>query len=190
MYELKYIIDEQDRFDFLAFNGTESPQGKKNMKNFRIRNGLLYAVLIFCLYWLYGLTIKFYIPGICVLVFAVYNLFFTKRIFLRSIRKQLERQIQSGNLTASKECIIRFEDDYYLLKTRFDECKCLYAGIQAIAVTNNGIYLYFDGSIVYIIPMSAFDNEEEKQRIIAFIKEKVNLTPASGRDIEANGVKE
>ena len=79
---------------------------------------------------------------------------------------------KEGRLPYNSEAILKFDDENIYEITTKTENKTNYSLIEKIAVTEKAIYIYFSSVQAYILPVTAFQDEMEKQKFLEFINLK------------------
>jgi hypothetical protein len=96
-------------------------------------------------------------------------------MLLKSTNKRIKKMKKDGRLPYSNEAILKFDNESIHEITPNSECKTKYSLIEKIAVTEKAIYIYFSSVQAYILPVSAFTEEEGESEFLAFINSKVNI---------------
>ena len=89
--------------------------------------------------------------------------------------KSIKKVKKEGRLPYSNEAILKFDDESIHELTPNTENKTKYSLIEKIAVTEKAIYIYFSSVQAYILPVSAFSEEMEKQKFLEFINLKTDI---------------
>lgn len=82
---------------------------------------------------------------------------------------------KEGRLPYSNEAILKLDYEKIHEITPNTENVIKYSLIEKIAITEKAIYIYFSSVQAYILPVTAFSEEMEKQKFLEFIKEKGEL---------------
>lgn len=171
--------------DYLKFN----VENYKNSHAYKLANKITYVVIavviafvvavFFCFSTKNGMPI--YIPiieTVFLLIFYGIYLFFALRPKSRNKRavrickrtiKMLEKD---GELPYSKHYTVEFSDDEYVETTENSVSHTKYSDINKVIYADDAMYLYVDAQRASVILYSCLG--EDKQKIIDFIKQKVN----------------
>jgi len=180
MFEFKFTLTEDDYIEFNRFHTRHSPIGKKTRK-------LSYIIISVAVLLGLGVGLTDTEPEnlahnlivsaiVCVFIFGLAFLFIKVGLFDKAIIKwQIKFMKKGGKLPFEKDNLLRFEEDYFLIETENSETKQKYQTIENILVSPYAIYLYFGSVQGYILPLRAFESEQQKEEFITFINQKGNL---------------
>ena len=100
------------------------------------------------------------------ILLPAYNKFF--------VRLNVNRVAKSGKLPYSPHAVMEFYDDHFSEKDGVSSMESEYAAIERISVIEGKVvYLQRDSLAAYIIPMSAFESDEQYCAFIDFMSTKV-----------------
>lgn len=176
MFEFKYAITEKDYIDYNIFTYFNSPLNKRRIYFRKCSMLIIFAFL--ALFHLYISDFRFFIsaPYIAFLTIAavLYLLFFKKiAVFniTRNIKrmKKIDKDINGGGINTYK-----FRDNEFELLSDTAESKLEYKIIKNIVVTQNAVYLYSNSLQALILPSRIFENPENQNQFLGFLREKTN----------------
>ncbi|NCC87003.1 MAG: YcxB family protein [Clostridia bacterium] len=175
MFEFKITLNDDDYILFNQYHLLNSPSGKKSFMFFKI----LFPLICFMyLLILFGATSDFelsLILTIPMIISSILWIVYSKKNFLKPIKKRIKKMKKEGNLPYNKESILTFDDEFMHEITPSTETKTNYSLIEKIAVTEKAIYIYLNSISAYIIPTTTFSEETEKLKFLEFINSKTNI---------------
>lgn len=172
MFEFHIFLDDNDYLLFNQYHLLNSPSGKKSLMSFRLIIPFLcfMVLVIFCIV---GFDFELIlIEAIMMTIFSVLWIGYSKKMILKSMNRRVIQMKKEGRLPYSNEAILKFDDEKIHEITPNTENIIKYSLIEKIAVTEKAIYIYFSSVQAYILPVTAFSDEMEKQKFLEFIKEK------------------
>lgn len=173
MFEFKIKLDDDDYLLFNQYHLLNSPSGKKSLLSFRFIIPFIcfMFVVIFCIA---GSDFQLIlIEAIVLTILSIFWIGYSKKMILKSMEKRIMKMKKDGRLPYSNDAILRFDDESINEITPKTENKTNYSLIEKIAVTDKAIYIYFSSVQAYILPVTAFSEDMEKQRFLEFINLKV-----------------
>lgn len=175
MFEFKITLNDDDYLRFNQYHLLNSPIGKKSLMSFRLIIPFIcfMVVVIFCIAGSDFQLILF--EAIVMVIFSIVWIGYSKKKILKSMEKRIKRMKKEGRLPYSNESILKFEDENMHEITPSTENKTNYSLIEKIAVTEKAIYIYFSSVQAYILPVSAFSDEMERQNFLEFINLKADI---------------
>lgn len=102
----------------------------------------------------------------------VYMLFFYKKSIKRSVVKTIKTQKKDGKLPFSENSVVEFTDDEVIEETQMSVSRVKYENLERICICDTAMYLYINSQQAIILPFNQLGDDKEK--VIAFLKEKVN----------------
>jgi len=179
LYKFDYTISDAEYFEFSKFH-YNSTGGKKKMADVYqglvlIAGSLVSLLVLLPNYedfdiWMIIRIIAIFIvlPAI---ILKIYFAFFFNADSV--VKKIIEKQKKEGQLDFSKKQLrVEFEDEYFYSFDDEVEHKSKYSKICTVGDGIDGVYLYANKTMAYIIPNSAFENKEQRDEFVAFIKAK------------------
>ena len=82
---------------------------------------------------------------------------------------------KTGRLPYSGEATLKFGEENIHEVTLDTDNKTSYSLIEKVAVTEKAVYIYFSTVQAFILPVTAFPSEMEKQKFLEFINSKVDI---------------
>ena len=74
-----------------------------------------------------------------------------------------------------EETTIQFEDDYFTRTIPGIVTKSRYSVIEKVVIGNDCVYLFINSVKAILIPISAFESNEQRESFQVFIQEKIGL---------------
>lgn len=174
MFEFKITLDDDDYLLFNQYHLLNSPVGKRNLMTFKMIIPFIcfmFVVVIFIVNPDFQLLL---IEAILMTILSILWICYSKKIILKSMKKGLKKMKKEGRLPYSNEAIIKFDDESIHEISPNTESKTKYSLVEKIAVTEKAIYIYFSSVQAYILPVTAFSEDAEKQKFLEFINLKVD----------------
>lgn len=170
MFKVEYKISENDYLLFNEYHLLNSASGKRNLLGYRL------ILPMICLLSILLYTVAKSLTGSYVAVLSIATilwLLFSKKLLVSGMKRNIKKLARDGKLPYSKEGVLIFDEDFINDINTTTESKTRYSCIEKCCITENAIYLYFSAMQAYIVPMSAFSTEEDKQEFIKFINSKI-----------------
>lgn len=167
-------ISQSDYLDYNYFVSLKMPAGKKQMRTMRVFLWIAIAVSLFRI--VQSIILSWSVPilplaflllmSVWQILLPAYNKFF--------VRLNVNRFAKSGKLPYSPHAVMEFYDDHFSEKDGVSSGEAEYAAIERISVVEGkAVYLQRDSLAAYIIPMSAFESDEQYRAFIDFMSTKV-----------------
>lgn len=174
MFVFNINLNDDDYILFNQYHLLNSPSGKKTLLSFRFIIPLIcfLVVVIFCLAGSDFLLII--IEAVFMTIFSILWVVFSKNMLLKSMKKRIIKLKKEGRLPYTNEGILRFDEESIQEITPNTETKTNYSLIEKIAVTEKAIYIYFGSVQAFLLPLTTFSDENEKQKFLEFISLKVD----------------
>lgn len=173
IFKFNIRLTDEDYLEFNKFWMMRSNYGKKQMLFFRIV--LVVMMVIFSFISLYGggFSAEAFlgiIPHILLLVLM--QLCFAPVISF-TLKSQIKSLKKSGKMGYSPNSVMEFYDDCFVEATDENEIKQKYSAIERVSViTGRNIYIHVNNIMAYILPWYCFDDDEQREVFIEFIKSK------------------
>lgn len=172
MFKIDYNINEDDYLNFNEFHALNSAVGKNALNFYKMIFPVIsaLAVLIFIIAKAKPLliTIEVLFLGAVSIVWVM----FSKKGFLRTLRKGIERSKIDGKLPFSESGTLVFDDEYITDTNSQGENKVRYEGVEKVFVADTAIYICYSAAEAFIVPFKAFESEDEREALIAFLNDK------------------
>lgn len=172
MYAYKISLSEKEYIQFNEYHLLHSAVGKKALLQHKIVLPLLSLLIIIIFFSAKAdmnlIIIESIFLGICSIMWIIYS----KKIVMKSFKKNIEKIKKEGRLPFESETTVTFDDQGIIEKSSNAETKTSYSVVEKIAETKQAIYIYMSAVQAIIIPTSYFDSEEDKDELIKFIETK------------------
>ena len=176
MYKFNYVLTDNDYFEFNRYHMENAPQMKKQITGLRLIAPAMLIIMIILSVLNRDETediTAFIIGSSFVFVFISIVWFFAAKLLLMfSLKAQIKLMKKDGKLPYGKNVSIEFDETFFIESTEINETKTKYASIEKIAVSNNMIYVYFSAIQAFILPLSVFESNEQKDAFLLFINDK------------------
>lgn len=161
--------------DYIDFNLYHMKHSKSMKRDFIILKYIVPVILLICSFILYHLSgsgdnirVYFYI----VFGTAIYMVIFP-RIYVNQIRKGIIKIVNEGNTEdLFGEQTISLKENYLENNTVGGCEQVKYDSIKRVEVNKQHVYIYKNAIEAFIIPISAFSSQEEKDKFMKILKEK------------------
>ncbi|MDR0288146.1 MAG: YcxB family protein [Clostridiales bacterium] len=172
MYQFKYILNDEDYWEFNKFHLLNAPSNKKNIIMIR-----LFILIFFALAVLVSLKDFDEVSDLLTLIIVyavIYGILFfaVKPFFLRMAKRQIKNIKKDGKLPYGKDILINFNEDCFIETTSYHETKTKYSVVEKVVTGNTALYIYTSSIQAVIIPFSAFESDEQKNMFVSFINNK------------------
>ncbi len=175
MFEFKVTLNDEDYLLFNQYHLLNSPSGKKYLTSVRFLIPFIcfMVVVIFCIAGSdFGLILT---EAILMAVFSVLCIAYSKKVILKSMNKRILKMKKEGRLPYSNDAVLMFDDEKIHEITPDTENITKYSLMEKVAVTEKAIYIYFSSMQAYILPVSVFSTEMEKDKFLDFINGKIDI---------------
>lgn len=176
MFQINNSITTEDYLTFNEYHLLHSEQGKRAINMYRILAPVLslFAIVIF---WIADVSQVLLITEIIALsIVSIVMAFYSKKMLIKSVKKNIRKLEKDGKLPFSKESTITFNDDNIHEKTVQTETRVQYSAIDKIILGDQAIYVYFSSIQAFIFPYRSFESDEQKNEFIAFLNAKCKKT--------------
>ena len=173
MFKFNITLDDNDYFEYNKYYILNSPTGRRALLYYRLIMPMI-SLLIIYIFWIaradFGLIIA-EIIGLAIV--SVLWIIFTKTIYLKWLRKYIEKVKKSGKLSYSKENTLIFDDESFIEIASENESKIKYSMIERIVETEKYVYVFIGSTQALIIPLTAFSDDSERTQFLEFIETKI-----------------
>lgn len=173
MYEFHITLEDDDYLLFNQYHILNNPMSKKTLLYIRF----IFPFICLILYFFYQPEVDY--PMLLIAIMVIVSIFwisYSKKMILNTMKQHIKKMKKHGRLPYSKEAILRFNDESILEITSDTETKTNYSLIENIAITETAIYIYVSTVQAFILPLTAFSDEGEKQRFMDFIHMKADYS--------------
>lgn len=174
MFEFKFTLGDEDYVLFNQYHLLNSPLGKKSLMNCRLSFPAV-ALALILIFWIVGLDSSLILTeAIVMIISSILWVVFSKKILLKTMSRKIVKMKKGSRLPYSSEGTLTFDGESIHEVTLNTDNRTNYRLIEKIAVTEKAIYIYFSSVQAYILPLTAFSSDLEKQQFLEFITSKVN----------------
>jgi len=160
MYEFNFTHNDTDYREFYKFN-------IKANRSLAIAGMLIGIIILFAL---------LADAGGSRIMFVIF-IALTALMSIISIRTQINTMVsryKKNGKSVFGNTRMKFHEEYMYCFTEVTESKIKYSITDKISESKYGVYVYVLSSEVYIIPLSAFESEIQKNEFIEFMRRKIN----------------
>ncbi|MCL2215834.1 MAG: YcxB family protein [Defluviitaleaceae bacterium] len=174
MYSFAFNLEDSDYLEFNKFHFETAPSHK------RLERGALalMAIIVLAFYvravaqganWLSMLISLIIVLGVVLLVFR----FTSKPLTGLILKLQIASIKKDGKLPFGKNVRLTFDEDSFVESTEVAETKTKYASVEKVAKGKTAIYIYTGAMQAILLPLSAFENDEQQREFLNFINARV-----------------
>ncbi len=168
----EYKLNQQDLIDFNLFHITYAKSTRRSYFIQRYILSLSFLVLPFIIKQFTNMPLGYWLVGFT-LLYLYWVAFYPKRlkkIVSRRISKMLSEGkkssvVGSHNLTITENGIVD--------RSEHSEAKTQFSGIENIVEDKDHIFIYVSANSAHIIPIRMFVNEEQKNELLNFLRQRV-----------------
>ena len=173
MFKFSFTLNDDDYFEFAKYDFFNNPVSKKALIVQRLFIPVV-CLLVVLGFVLARLELLFIIIELVIMtVISAVWIVSTKSRISKRLRKHINKMKKSGKLPYSEEITYIFNDDSFDSITPKDHSTSKYSVIERIAETEKYICFYVGAGQAHLVPLSAFADDSEKQRFLAFIQSKI-----------------
>jgi len=169
MYSFNYNLDDTDYLEFNKFHFNTSQAHKKMTLITRLMVPV--ALIIFFLLSLtnYETGTELLVKGAIYIVGSVIWFCVVKPLSILSIKMNMNAMKKSGKLPYGRNVQIQFDEEVIHEITEIAESKMKYSNIEKIVEVDRALYIYYAATQAFIIPISVFESEEQKNEFLRFL---------------------
>lgn len=177
MYQFKYMLNDDDYWEFNKFHLSNAPANKKALLVLRLMVPVILAISSLLSLNNYKNFYELIAQIILFVIFSVAWFFIVKPLTMLIMKLNIKIIKKDGKLPYGKDVLIQFEEDFFIETTNETETKTKYTSIEKIAAGGNrAIYIYISSVQAFIIPFSVFESEKQRDAFLAFINYKAGTT--------------
>lgn len=170
--EIKYELTKDDFLEFNLYHAENSKTVKKtlNIQRYIISIIFIFAAIVMSSYLdiPYSFTIPFYL-----VVFLIWVLFYPK-YFKWHIKRNVSKMLDEGkNKGIIGEQSLSISNEGIISISEVGEMKNNWSSVEKIVKTDKIILIYISSISAYIIPIKAFNNEEEVNSFISYVNKYI-----------------
>ena len=179
MFKFTFTLNDDSYYELNKWHNLNSPAGKKNLFRYRARMPLV-SLLVISIFLLTNMDLVLVIGVAVVLtVLSFLWIVLAKAMFLKHLRRNINIMKKSGKLPYGGGNTLLFNEDVFVSVAPEKETKVKYSAIERIVETESYIFIFTSSIQAVIIPRSAFSDDAEKVRFIAFLESKKAENPGA-----------
>ena len=175
-YQFKFKLSDADYFEFNKFYIENAAAHKGSLLNNRWLLGSACLALSLSAFYVFSVTGTLFTLIIAILalvVSAVYLVGLSRFFASIMIKSTMKKMKKDGKLPYGKDNIIQFDEDSIIEIADEAETKRKYAAVEKVVCGNQAIYIFTDAAQAYIIPLSVFETEVQRNEFLMFVNRKV-----------------
>lgn len=170
--EIKYELTKDDIIDFNLYHSENSKTIKRslNIQRYIISVIFVFAAIVMSSYLdiPYSFTIPFF------LVVSLIWIFYYPKFFKWLIKRNVSKMLDEGkNKAIIGEQRLSISNEGIIAISEAGEMKSNWSLVEKIGKTKKNIYIYISSISAYIIPIKAFNNEEEVNNFISTVNKYI-----------------
>ena len=170
MFEFHFEISGEDFFEYQKHHAYHTPKRKRSMLRQRIMYPLIYTGL--GVYYTVNASRLTLLTVIMVTIALLWFLFFDRLVDWR-IKRRLKRMEKEGKLYSPGFRTHRFEENSFIITAENAASESDYADFEQVETGEKAVYIYVGAKIALVLPNRVFADDGEKQRFVAFIRQKI-----------------
>ncbi len=172
MYEYKIKLDEKDYIQFNDYHLSNSRVGKKTVNMIRILVPILFLCAIF-IFLIANADVELIITlSITAVIVSILMVFYSKKLLMKTMTKSIKTLKKDGKLPFNIEATITFDEAGIHEKSLNSESKTNYVLVEKIGQNEHAVYIYISAVQAYIIPITCFSSDREKDEFLEYINTK------------------
>ena len=172
MYQFRYMLNDHDYLEFNKHHLLNAPANKKAWRIMRPIAPIIFSIILLVSV-LNGDDLPVIIAQLVVYTIAsVMWIFVAKPYGMFFMKLSIKRMKKDGKLPYGKDVWLCFEEDFLIETTTETEAKMKYTNLERIEVGKNAVYIYISAIQALIIPFYAFESNEQKEALLAFLNGK------------------
>ena len=177
VYEFERTID--DIIDFNLFHMTHSPSLKRQTQAYRVLASMLIFFVPVSVALFSGNSVSSFN---LIFGFLMGLLFFVVYPYLtrRSVKRRIQKMLSEGeNKTMLGHCRMTLLPEGISTKTEHSEGRIDWSAIIKIAESEKHVYLYTGSINAFVVPRTAFENDEAKQEFLDYVSTNAKVEALS-----------
>ncbi|MBQ7847445.1 MAG: YcxB family protein [Clostridia bacterium] len=173
MFEKKMTVQlsEDDYVHFNSYHLKNHPAGKKVFAVQLVVMPIV-CVLALILVWvlsedLFLLTAEIVALSIVCVLWEI----FAKKRLLKQVRKGYRKALKKDPSFAAPS-VMTFTEDYFVEEGKNETSSLHYAALKHIGMDEQGVYLYKNDILAYVLPNRCFCSAQDKEEFTEFVKRK------------------
>lgn len=172
MYKFSYSLDEKDYLEFNRFHFNTASANRKITLLLRLFVPVMLIVLSLPTFVNHEDMYEVLISGVICVITSVIWFFAVKPLCMLNIKVSMKFMKKDGKLPYGKNVQIYFNEEEIHETTEVAESKVKYSNIEKIAEGSQAVYIYIGAAQAFIIPLSVFETEVQKNEFLLFINSK------------------
>ena len=146
-----------------------------------VRIGTFWLAIMVCVFIALTLVINGFSTGaligvITLVAFLVVMELLLKKYITFTLKANLKNLKKKGKVAYSPSATMEFFEQAFTEVTDNVKTEQKYSSVERVSVVRGrAIYLHVNSLASYILPLSAFDNKEQFDRFVEFIKTKISI---------------
>ena len=173
-HEVTYDIAHEDLYAFQLRTAQRSPVIRKTLRNIYVSIFVLFLLL--GIYPLFGpgpieaKAIMLGLPLIGFPFFVVIGKFIERWIVSSTIQKVIADEKPGGGVLGRHTLVL--DDDGVVEKTRVNESRTLWAGIDRVEDDADYAFIYVSAAAAHVVPLRAFENPEQARAFVSYARSR------------------
>lgn len=173
MFEKKMTVQlsEDDYVHFNSYHLKKHPAGKRA---FAAQLAVMPIVCVLALILVWILSEDLFLiamEAVALSIICVLWEIFAKKRLLKQVRKGYRKTLKKDPSIASPS-VMTFTEDYFVEEGKNETSSLRYAALKHVGVDEQGVYLYKNDILAYVLPNRCFYSAEDKEQFAQFVKRK------------------
>lgn len=172
LYSFEVSMSDKDYFEYNKFHIQRSPYGRKykTMVNVAFIAFACAAMLLMLL--TIGASIETLIGVIPVILLSGVLMLLYPHVVVLILRLNILLTKNRPNKPYAPWSRIEFGEEFFAEETELGRTETKYFAIERISVTDSAVYMHLNATTAYILPMSLFEDCDELDVFLDFLKTK------------------
>lgn len=173
--KLKYLLTEKDYVDYNIDHMYNSPSIRKSLFVQRYIIPVLFLLIPFCVDGLFSISWRYWMIWFAI-VFIQWIIFFPGLV-RRTSRKRIGKMLREGiNTDFLGERTLDLQEDAIYERGISSESKKSWDAVEKVIEGKKHIYIYVSAITAFIVPLTAFADDDEKNQFLSMINRKTEKT--------------
>ena len=177
-FRFQIHVSEDDYLEYNKFWVLRSPYGRKSLVGLRILDVVIILIAILLVVVRGGFDSNVILRILPLLLLLVVLQLLLKPFYVFILRNHIKNLKNKGKIPYTPESVMEFHEDFFLEMSPEAKIEQQYSAVERISLVDGKmIYLHMNNLIAYILPVSAFQSEKEREAFIEFIQSKCPNAP-------------
>ena len=177
-FQFQIHVSEDDYLEYNKFWVLRSPYGRKSFVGMRIMLVIAVLAVGYILVSSEDFRPDAMWMTIPLLIFLIVMQVLLAPFYIFILRNHINNLKKRGKMPYTPESVMESHEDFFLEMSPEAKTEQQYSAVERISLVDGKmIYLHINNLIAYILPVSAFQSEKEREAFIEFIQSKCPNVP-------------